>query len=122
MTAAPRARLTAAPLALCLSLALTLAGCSAAEEAVSQATDGAKSQAASAASDAAAAAVRSSICGVVERGNLSDADIAELRRLVDQARQVGLPQDVVGPAGELVDAGDSGTAQLEALQKECGTA
>ena len=119
MQAARHARLAAAPLVLFLSLT-ALAGCSAAENAVNQATDDAKSQAAGAASDAAAAAVRTSICGVVTKSTVTDADLAELRRLVDQARQLGLPQDVVGPAAQLVDAGDAaGSAQLEKLKQEC---
>ncbi len=113
-----RTRLAGVPLALAALVAL--GGCSAAEDAVNRATDDAKSQAASAASDAAAGVVRQQICNVVGDGSFTEQDVARLRELVDQAGQVGVPEEVLSPARELVQAGgNAGADQIAALRQEC---
>lgn len=99
-----------------------LAGCSSAQDTVSTATAGAKSQAASVAQDAATKAVRSQICRLVQDGQVSAQDRASLKDLVGRAAQVGVPDDVLRPAKELVDAGASaGADSMAELRSSCAS-
>jgi hypothetical protein len=118
MPAPRRARLAGVPLAL--AALLSLGACAAAEDAVNQATDDVKSQASTAASDAAAGVVRQQICNLVKDGNVSEQDVASMRDLVDRAGQVGVPEDLLKPARDLVAAGgQQGQDKLTELQEQC---
>lgn len=115
----PRRTLSAvAPL---LALVL-LTGCSAAEDAAQDAGDavreeaeGAASEAVGSATSAAADAVRDQICGVVADADVSAQDIQVLQGLVDAADAAGLDAEVLEPARQIAEAGD--TAPADATQQ-----
>jgi len=121
MPAHRRARTAVAPLALALALALT--GCSAAGDAVNQATDSAKQQAGDAAKNAATEVVRTQLCALVKDGNVSDADVEQMKTLVNTAEQAGVPKDVLDAAkGVIATGATSSSDQLAPLRDKCAAA
>jgi hypothetical protein len=72
------------------------------------------------ASKAAANAVKGQICQLVGDGQLTDADISALTRIVDRAHDIGVPAEVLDPAHEITKAGEASGAKLTELQNACG--
>jgi hypothetical protein len=99
-------------------LALVLTGCSAVGDVASAAGEGASSAAVGAARDAAL----QQVCGAVEDGQLSEADLTQLRAAVRAAEAAGVEGDVIGRADELLGDGGPDEGQVEQLQAACAQA
>lgn len=99
-------------------LVLALTGCSAAGDIASAAGEGASSAAAGAARSAAL----SQVCGYVSDGQLSDADLQQLRAAVRAAEAAGVQGDVVTRADELLGDGGPDEGQVQQLQQACADA
>ncbi|TNM64626.1 hypothetical protein FHN55_14070 [Streptomyces sp. NP160] len=98
--------------------ALALTGCSAVGDVASAAGEGASSAAAGAARDAAL----SQVCGYVSDGQLSDADLQQLRAAVRAAEAAGVEGDVITRADTLLGDGGPDEGQVEQLQQACAQA
>jgi hypothetical protein len=101
-----------------LLLAL-LAGCSQVEDAASGAADAAGDRAKKEASDAVSSAVRGQICALVSDGQLSDADIKSLSRVLDRAHDSGLPDELLDPAHDIVSEGEASAAKVSEIRRNC---
>ncbi|MGQ7296022.1 hypothetical protein [Quadrisphaera sp. KR29] len=99
-------------------LALALVGCSAAGDIASAAGEGASSAAVGAARDAALGQV----CGAVQDGQLSEADLQRLRAAVRAAEAAGVEGDVVTRADQLLGDGGPDEGQVAQLQEACAQA
>ncbi|MEH3076492.1 MAG: hypothetical protein PGN11_07380 [Quadrisphaera sp.] len=96
-------------------LALTLTGCSAVGDVASAAGEGASSAAAGAARQAAL----QQVCGLVEDGQLSEADLSALRAAVRAAEAAGVEGDVIAQADQLLGDGGPDEGQVQQLQAAC---
>jgi hypothetical protein len=107
-----------------------LTGCSAAEDAAdaartaagdaaSSAASAAASSVASQASEAVASAVQDTICGIAGDGQVSDADVEQLRGVVEGAEQAGVPAEFTDPVEDILVRGQEATDSLAALQERC---
>ncbi len=114
MSARPTLHLSGAALALAV-----LAGCGVAQDAAEGARDAAVDRASTAASQAVADAVQDQICAVVGDGQVSEADLDQLRSAVDQASSAGVPAEVLDPARDLLERGDAANQSLADLQERC---
>jgi hypothetical protein len=104
--------------AVLLALA-ALGGCSLAEDTASDAADAAKDQAKEQSRNVAAKAVESQICTLVDDGAVSKADVAALERVLDRAHSLGLPDDVLDPAHEIVGNGRATKAEIDRIRGTC---
>ena len=101
-----------------LAIGMGTLGCSAAKDTADSAANAAKS--------AAAAEVKSQvqdqICDLVKDKQLSDADRQKLKSLVEQAKKVKIPDDVLEPAQALASKGGGSQAKSEIneLRQRCG--
>jgi hypothetical protein len=110
---------TRAAAVLLLALAGTLAGCSAAEDAANDAADAAQDRAKEEASAVARDAVQAQICALVGDGTVSAADVEALDTVLDRAHDLGLPEDILDPAHEIVTAGKASAAEIQQIRSNC---
>lgn len=96
-------------------LLLMLTGCSAAQDTVNKASDAAKSAAATEVQQQ----VEKKICDLVQDQKLSDSDRQKLSSLLDQAKQLNLPDEFLEPAQKLADKGADAKSDLEDLRARC---
>jgi transcriptional/translational regulatory protein YebC/TACO1 len=106
------------PLAIAAAsaLILVLSGCSAAQDTADKAAGAAKSAAAAEVQQQ----VQQQICELVQDEKLSADDKAQLSRLLEQAKQLKLPEDILEPAQQLVEKGSQAKSDLENLRARCG--
>jgi len=99
-----------------------MCGCSVAEDAASDAADAAKRRAQQEASEAVAAAVETQICALVRDGQVTEADVSALRRVLDRAHGAGVPKEVLDPAHDIVNEGEASAAKVDQLRRNCDSA
>ena len=92
-----------------------LLGCSAADDTVDAATSAARSAAAAELSEQ----VQSQICDLVADEKLSDDERAKLSSLVEQAKKINLPDDIVSPLEGLAEKGASAKQDVQDLRERC---
>ena len=95
-----------------------LLGCSAAEDTVDAASSAAKSAAAAEVQDQ----VRTQICDLVKDEKLSDDEQQKLSSLLDKAKQLNLPDDIVTPLQDLAEKGSSAKQKIDDLRETCDQA
>ena len=67
----------------------------------------------------AASAVTAEICGLVKDGEVSPAEVKALGRVLDRAHSLGLPDDVLDPAHEIVTDGEATDDAIGRLRAAC---
>lgn len=100
------------------ALVLGLAACSTAGDIASAAGEGASS----AAVGAARGAALSQVCGYVSDGQVSDADLQQMRAAVRAAEAAGIQGDVITQADRLLGDGGPDEGQVAQLQAACAQA
>jgi hypothetical protein len=69
--------------------------------------------------DPAVSAVTAEICALVADGEVSPAEVETLGKVLDRAHSLGLPDDVLTPAHEIVTAGKATPDTLRKLRTAC---
>jgi hypothetical protein len=69
--------------------------------------------------DPAVSAVTAEICSLVADGEVSAAEVTSLGKVLDRAHSLGLPDDVLDPAHEIVTAGEASDGTLAKLRDAC---
>ena len=67
----------------------------------------------------AVSAVTREICGLVADGAVSREEVTALGRVLDRAHSLGLPDDVLDPAHEIVSAGEASDEAIARLRDAC---
>ena len=106
------------PIAVALAstvVAWGLLGCSGADDTVDAAASAAKSAAAAEIKEQ----LQSQICDLVADERLSADERAKLSSLLEQAKKVNLPDDILSPLQDLAEKGSSAKQDVQELRERC---